>query len=282
MQLIIRKLNIEMGLTLSEINLIHSILSRKKWEHLSGEEWYFNTFCSFLENFDCEERKLLISLTEKFLVVPGSDYVSLFLRALEQYLKTTNKKQRIVLCPLLPEQDFGKQKSSCSLYYDIKALLRFIQTEYKKRVSIFIIDNPKEVIINLDKIKDYKICLVDDFIGTGETAISGVDYFTNNGISKDKIMIISLVSMSEGISCLHKNNIEVYSAIEMDKAITGCPNENKNRQIMLKIEKKIKTMPEYSFGYGQSEALVKVKRTPNNTFPVFWETKHNKFAPFPR
>ena len=39
----------------------------------------------------------------------------------------------------------------------------------------------------------------------------------------------------------------------------------------------------YHFGYAQSEALVKLERTPNNTFPVYWFSyKQRRTVPFPR
>ncbi len=52
---------------------------------------------------------------------------------------------------------------------------------------------------------------------------------------------------------------------------------------MEEIEDKMSVKRNYRLGYGQSEALVTMCRTPNNTFPVFWEEKGNmKLAPFPR
>lgn len=42
---------------------------------------------------------------------------------------------------------------------------------------------------------------------------------------------------------------------------------------------------EFQFGYDHSEALVKMIRTPNNTFPVYWLQKRGgavPVVPFPR
>ena len=55
---------------------------------------------------------------------------------------------------------------------------------------------------------------------------------------------------------------------------------------MLRIEKMIPAGSFFSLGYNDSEALVTLLRTPDNTFPIFWkEYKKNgkKFeGPFSR
>lgn len=52
---------------------------------------------------------------------------------------------------------------------------------------------------------------------------------------------------------------------------------------MKQIETKMYIQDKFRFGYCKSESLVTMCRTPNNTFPVFWEEKGNmKTAPFPR
>ena len=54
-------------------------------------------------------------------------------------------------------------------------------------------------------------------------------------------------------------------------------------RIMTHIEDKLKVAAKDRFGYNQSEALISLIRTPNNTFPVFWKSYgKNKIVPFPR
>ena len=36
---------------------------------------------------------------------------------------------------------------------------------------------------------------------------------------------------------------------------------------------------DFNFGYGGSEALICLKRCPNNTFPIYW---HGKKSPYSR
>jgi hypothetical protein len=74
---------------------------------------------------------------------------------------------------------------------------------------------------------------------------------------------------SKGIS-------DTYSGESLDEKI----------KIMLEIEKMIPGSTLFSLGYNQSEALITLTRTPDNTFPIFWKDhrkKGKKFkAPFPR
>lgn len=71
----------------------------------------------------------------------------------------------------------------------------------------------------------------------------------------------------------------------MQKGITGRTdgNEKNFREVMEMIENRIKVRGDFKFGYAGSEALIRMARTPNNTFPVYWlKNKKNPHAPFPR
>ena len=52
---------------------------------------------------------------------------------------------------------------------------------------------------------------------------------------------------------------------------------------MKKISKLLRVPKELSLGYLDSESLIAMNKTPNNTFPVYWyESKGHSHAPFPR
>ena len=51
---------------------------------------------------------------------------------------------------------------------------------------------------------------------------------------------------------------------------------------MQDLENKFQFKDYVKFGYGQSEGLISLIRTPNNTFPIFWDGENNKNAPFER
>ena len=71
----------------------------------------------------------------------------------------------------------------------------------------------------------------------------------------------------------------------MKKGISDRTDGNKDAfcKLMKEIETRIKVRENCEFGYSHSEGLVKMMRTPNNTFPIYWmKNKKNKAPPFPR
>ncbi len=99
------------------------------------------------------------------------------------------------------------------------------------------------------------------------------------------MFIIALVSMQQGMDFLRQDGVQVFSSVVMRKAISDRTDgkDASFRPLMESLEAAIKVRSEYTFGYAHSEGLVKMIRTPNNTFPIFWmKNKKNQSPPFPR
>ena len=109
-------------------------------------------------------------------------------------------------------------------------------------------------------------------IGSGETAIAATQFFLDRKIPTNNLFVLGLVAMQQGVDCLTQNSIHVFSGRIMQKAISERSDGKKDTycELMKAIEVKIKVRDEYKFGYAQSEGLVKMMRTPNNTFPIYW------------
>lgn len=271
------------GLQIKEFARIQEIFEQKKWpiENCFSDD-IFDNFCNMLVGLEPEQRNLVINLTEKFLWVQDSEYIKHFSGAFDSFISSFSfsRGKKIYICPLLPEEDFGKSKSSVSLLYLVKSHLRAIQQKYSE-FSITYADSPNAV--NLEFIRDnYTLCLIDDFIGTGETVERATKYFLERNISKNMISIVSLVSMRSGLDNLNNKGYITYTDICCNKGITDGGDKNQI-ELMKNIEKAIHVSEDCKFGYKGSEALIKMMRTPNNTFPIYWlRNKKNKFAPFPR
>ena len=270
-------------LSIKDFVRIQEIFKQKKWpieDYFSDD--VFENFCNMLAGLEPEQCNLVINLTEKFLWVQDSAYIKHFSVAFDSFISSYSfsRGKNIYICPLLPEEDFGKSKSSISLLYLVKSHLGAIQRKYSE-FSITYADSPNAV--KLDKIRDnYTLCLIDDFIGTGDTVERASKYFLDRNISKNMMTIVSLVSMSSGLDDLNNKGYITYTNISCEKGITDGGNETQI-ELMKNIEESIKVSDNYKFGYKGSEALVKMIRTPNNTFPIYWlRNKKNKFAPFPR
>lgn len=269
---------------MQEVAQISSIFESKNWNDYQFDGSHaFDDFCEMLTYLEIEERKMILELTKNFTWISSSQYIELFDKAFTSLVEKIkiDKKRLVVICPALTKNN--SFKSSSFLYYIIKSRIGYFQEKYRsKGLSISCVDSPNAVLEKINKEKAM-ICLVDDFIGSGETAEGILEFFVKNNYSIDSLHFISLVAMREGLSCLRNRGYNVFCNIVCDKGITGTSNENIWTPIMKSLESRIKVSDDYLFGYSHSEALVKMERTPNNTFPIYWlRNKQNPKAPFPR
>lgn len=242
----------------------------------------FDRFCDLLQGLVQEEQSLLLELTKKFLRVDEFEYMKYFASSFNSFVDNYEFQGRknLIIVPLLPECDFGKSKSSTFLIYFIKAKLQELKTRYDT-FDIKVLDAPQY--IDVHNASEAIVCLVDDFVGSGETADAAIDYLNGKGLLKEQIAILSLVAMNQGKEFLNRKGYSIFAERFLPKAITdNGENFKLKKDIMLRLEEKIKVKEKYSLGYNNTEALVKMMRTPNNTFPIFWLKRNNPNAPFPR
>lgn len=129
-----------------------------------------------------------------------------------------------------------------------------------------------------------KVVLIDDFIGTGETAkkqilefkksLSGIDH-------KVDVYFLGLAGMNFGLAKASESGVLVKSVIELDRGINLSYSRFRRKKIrrkMVEMERilapqiKNYSLSDHSLGWGKSEALFSINRfnIPNNVFPVFW------------
>jgi len=265
------------------------IFRKKSWEIKDDSEnqlSLFNRFIATLKDFSPEQRKLILELTERFDLIPNSEYEKHIKIAIDNLLedKTLNlsKFNSIYVAPLIAERDFGKNKSSKYVQYNLPNLLPYYSQFGDKRI----IPTHELEIDNNVNWETSILLVVDDFIGTGNTAKEAIEYLIDKkGIMADNIIVLSIAALREGISLINNLDVRMYTSMELKKGITDfyLAEEASNKlKIMDEIERKIKRHKNEKFGYGKSEGLIKLIRTPNNTFPVFWKEKRGRIAPFPR
>ena len=274
------------SLSIKHLARLAKIFYEKDWmrNELEGEE-VFNRFINLLSGMDEEARELLLTLTEDFTWVNVSDYISFFFRAFDRFMKgfSFGENRRIVLCPLLCQNDVGKCKSPDTLLYLVKANLSRLKKKYE---GFDVIIRDSKGFYNMGSHPDEQtvFCFVDDFIGSGEEAKKVLDLLGDR-IPKSNLAILSLIAMEMGISRLQSEGYSVFAENIKKKGITGRGrNEEDELKAMEKLELSIEVPPKFKLGYSQSESLVKMIRTPNNTFPIYWygAEKKNVYAPFPR
>ncbi|MEY8862482.1 hypothetical protein [Tenacibaculum singaporense] len=282
----------------NDILKLQKLFEQKGWTNMDEFSNFFQSFCLFMENLDSEQHELVKDLTDDFLWLRSTDYYKHLKRTL---LKLENYKflnlDTIYIVPLLAksDRDSKKTKSSGTVAYTC-------QNPELKYSNLFK-DTDFRIIDNLDRLPSVKklkarrnpILLIDDYIGSGDTAIEALTEVLNiRQYDKDTLFVASLVCQETGLKLINQKGYEVLTDIIRKKGISDKyqgAELNKNIQLMESIEKILESDPKfetkYNFGYKSSEGLVTMIRTPNNTFPLYWFeaqiNKTNKWkAPFPR
>lgn len=267
------------------ISKIREKFSNNRWQI---EDSYghstFGRYCSMMEGLRYpQEQNLILELTDRFLKLDFDEYEAYLLYSVKNLFQDTpNSNMHIV--PMLAAKDTGKVKSSMLITYRFKGDRMKTLSAYNGQV-LKVYDSIDTLPKELDE--GDIVLLVDDFIGTGETANNAIKYLMdiNSNVTTTQILILSLVSLKTGIDLIESNGIKTYSSVILGKGISDYytqPKKINYLSIIKNIENRIKVSEKFQLGYMQSEALVSMIRTPNNTFPIFWKNNNTAVAPFPR
>lgn len=270
---------------------ISQIFEKNNWLIESKEDAkdsLFNRFCErILEINENKKRDLVLELTERYLWVQEEQYIHYLIDAVKKMMQMKpeiKEKTKIYIMPLVSPEDEGKTKSSSMLVYlfnSVKLRHDNVLSKYK-----FEIIDKNENLPQYLKNKDAILVLADDYIGTGETAEKCLLHILKMKVEISQIAIVSLVAQKMGLDYLSKYTVCVSASVVRQRGISDFYEDeilHENIQLMREIEDKMSIKEKYKFGYKKSEALVTMCRTPNNTFPIFWEESGNmKIAPFPR
>ncbi len=274
------------------------MFEEKKWTNFEEFDFFFENFCSRAEVLNQEQTNLLIDLTKDFLWITQNSYFAHLKRAFFQILEFQNLNlEKVYVVPMLSKSDREKNKTKSSklvAYSFRNTLLRYHE---KFKDTNFIIVDELQHLPNKKKLESNKhpILIVDDFIGTGDTAIEALDEILEmRNYSNENLFILTLVAQEEGIKVIEEKGFKVFVDIRRKKGISD--NYDAQEKMTLKgtmesieeiFEQDEKFDIKYKFGYKRSESLVSMIRTPNNTFPLYWYNarlingkKWN--APFPR
>lgn len=281
------------NLNIHIFNKLSNLFDEKGWD--IGEDTgqdkttLFERFCDLLSRLNEEQQEFIIELTYDYQIIDFNKYTDLINSILcEMYTTLDYMKdlKSIFIMPLVSEENKNKIKSSTLVAYLFQTPL----LKYNKKISKLSFKVRNELTDNeINRINESPktiLLLVDDFIGTGETALSAFEYYKGLGIKKEKIIICSIVSQKIGYDLLTQNGILVFYGELHNRALTDKFKDyelEEKLKIMQSIERIISPHEDYKFGYKSSEALVTLVRTPNNTFPIYWlEKSKGPKVPFPR
>lgn len=274
------------SLKLGQFTMLKELFEKKQWDiDEKLEISYFERYVRMLTSLREEQQAFMIKLTDRFLHLPQTEYLKHLLVPISK-LRGDFPEDNLLFACCLPKADIGKVKSSTAVLYQFKGSTIRSKVDLGKH---FVIEafTPKHVSSIGSALEKSHFVLVDDFIGTGETAIGAIEYI--HEIFPDlednvRISALSIVAMKQGVEAIQSIGASVYTDIICTRGIsdyyTGT-DLNEALEMMHSIEDGLKKLkPEFRFGYGQSEALVCMERCPNNTFPIYWFTHNN--APYER
>lgn len=281
------------GLSVEHTLELAEIFQQKGWDIEDGdhETSLYNRFCNTLARFEYDEQRLILDLTKRFLHVHFTKYDKELNNVLEKMNRFGSREQMVAskfyVMPLIAPRDKGKIKSSTLMAYLMKETSIKLTDVFAGK-ELVVAETLEALPKNFSESGLTTLILVDDYVGTGDTAVECLEYlFSNNvrTIIPEKVIVISLVAQEVGVRKIESLGVKHFTSILCKKGITDHYTQDKLETViglMSSIEAKIGVNDKFEFGYGRSEALVSMIRTPNNTFPVYWFAKNGITAPFPR
>lgn len=263
------------SLSLSNYSLLEALFEQKGWEMDPDRDIsLFSKFINTLNLLDDKQQQFLIELTKEFLWIMGSEYTNNLILALEKLYEAVGEK-KIFFIKCMPLEDYGLEKSSGHVLYGLDDYCIRQQVDlgdYQK------LDYMHEANENMLLSGEAVLVMVDDFIGTGDTAsktIADIHKTYPRLTDNNAIKLLAIVTQDKGYDRMTDMGVEVFYAQKVGKGIDdqNISDEEKYRKITLMegIERKIKDLEDkYKFGYKKSEALVSMIKCPNNTFPIYW------------
>lgn len=133
------------------------------------------------------------------------------------------------------------------------------------------------------------VVLIDDFIGTGRTAVNTYNQvqkeIANSGFEID-LYVLTLGGMNFGLRHLYKKTNARYKNLYTQSKGSDGIESKKEKRYMKKIIFRMETilskgninlkLEDHRLGWGQSEAAYNVSRfnIPNNNYPIFWWNRY--------
>lgn len=268
---------------------LDKIFEEKKWK----EKENYKNVLEVLSNFSDkifqkdEEYDLFLELLREFHWISLNDYYNYCKKLLTEIINDLDSSnQNIYIFPIITKNQNSKVKSGYLVAYLIKSLIASIENIHTYKFED--VNN----FVDIGKIKFRKndvLLLVDDFIGSGDTLEECIQDVkkTNKNIG-DKFKILTIAIKKDTYHRLSKK-YNIYKKFEILKGISdyNTGNDiNEKKLIMRNIENRIfSSIDDYSLGFKESESLITLLRTPDNTFPIFWNNYKKDIKlkpPFPR
>jgi len=264
-----------------DLEQVSVLVAEKGWSIFDGilrnrGETVEKILADFLNGMTFKERSLVLKLLSDYLIL--KDYTRPSLELLDQICSALNEPT-IRFAPV-KVHGASRIKSGDALVYEMDANQGMIEGK-----NLIFRDDPAQP--EFWDNEDAKV-VVDDFVGTGDQFLGMLADLKEKGIEPNINMLATLVIQQSGKDKIEAAGIRVISLHVRPKALEKIALEQnvdiqEIEEFYLTIESGTLCSPFESMGYMASQALVTMKKTPDNTLPIFWLGGENKWpAPFPR
>ncbi|WP_336742946.1 hypothetical protein [Aureimonas altamirensis] len=269
-----------MDISLEQLNEIDEILLNKGWKGIKnnkGNHVDDIVFSLFKHIHDEEEYMLLKSLILRYFLC--TDYDT-YCFNMAKHIESVFFGEKIIIIPVSDER--GKIKSGHAVGYD---LTRFLDED--KFSEMLIHESLDAVKLRLE---DFSIIVVDDFVGSGsQFRAFARKCAASFGLHTSNMYLYSIAMMAKARERISNYCYAAVPMIEFLPSLSA-PSDIDDAldpiAIYNRIEARASVTKSYRRGYLKSEALVTMKKTPNNTLPIFWcridKTGNSWPAIFPR
>lgn len=269
-------------LSAQNLNDLTNIFEEKKWKLNNSENVsLFNRISRFLENLDDSHKQIFLKILNLFEYYTLNDYESLLIVALKK-MKLDLGSNKYFFAPIMSDRDIKDIKSSMLVAYLLKSnTLQYDEVLSKLKITLTY-DLNREQIDRINRRQTYLV-LVDDFIGSGNSAIESAKYYLNLGIKKEKIIVLSLITMNSGLRNLEENNYKFFYSKQSLSLSEKVPITE-----LIEIKNNISIISEKLgirndiLGYDESEGILSMVRVPNNSLSLLWQGDPKDNIPFPR
>lgn len=222
-----------------------------------------------------EKYALLDELLSRFYYMDDDDYQKRIGQIADHIIKMKYEPQKTVIMAMAHDHEAdGSQdvlnalqtalvlKEYNGFYTDSRMDQKVEKNHYNKGIRNFVI--------------------VDDFVGTGRTALNRYHSFVKL-LNKDDIHVsFCIVSgMGFGVDYCHHNRMPLYCPLQLEKGLSahydGLELSSKvyiMRTLEMNLARQIGNLElkDYSMGWGKAESLFyrEGRNVPNNVYPIFW------------
>jgi len=259
---------------------------------LAKMEWYNNLSIDYKESVKNsilglynyltidEYKQIFLKILKYIVIINIDEYEELVINCYRQLRDKYKNIKKIIIQPLQAENEKIKSGTFVSYLFNSHKLAR-VDEKYNFNTIPIVIKNQFS---DKDNNKDTLIVLVDDFIGSGNSAKNSVKHFINN-YKIDNPVIIALTCMTEGYKKIKDINIPIIygKKINTVKEIFDDTELENAKKVINFLNKRHKFKSnDYLYGYKESMSTVITIRTPNNNLPFIWSSKFKKNTLFKR